>query len=243
MNMLNFRLYFNNIYFKIYESLFPDARSEREVDLLARFIPSKDSPILDFGCAWGRHLKALAKLGYTNLTGVDFSDKLIEKAKETLKVFPFVKFVVTDFVSFESDQKFGLIFHVFQSFGHEDKNYDQTTINKAASLLAEDGAYLLDLRNPLTLFKNEKFDLPGNVEVDSFYNEQQKREKFVYHFDGQEEEVEFNVYTREELEEMFKKAGLETVGVYGDFEGNSFTKDSAIINILSLFPFPCLTHP
>ena len=139
MNIKNFKYYFNKNYFRIYKGLYSDERSVKEAQLLSKFAPSKDSAILDFGCAWGRHLKALAKTGYVNLTGVDFSDKLIEMAKENLSEFPFVEFVVSDFVSFKSSQKFDFIFHLFQAFGHEDKNYDQDTLKNAARLLAGGG--------------------------------------------------------------------------------------------------------
>ena len=85
MDLQNYKNYFNSNYFRIHRSLFPENRSKKEAEFLASFIPSKDSAILDFGCAWGRHLKQLAKMGYTNLVGVDFSDKLLDLAKKNLE--------------------------------------------------------------------------------------------------------------------------------------------------------------
>lgn len=49
--------------------------------LLRKALPDdKQAPILDFGCGDGVLLSAAQKLGYRNLTGVDFSARLIERA-------------------------------------------------------------------------------------------------------------------------------------------------------------------
>ena len=42
---------------------------------------SKDAPILDVGCGYGRILQILRAAGYTRLTGFDFSEKLIERGR------------------------------------------------------------------------------------------------------------------------------------------------------------------
>lgn len=226
MNIKNFQYYFNSNYFRIYNKLFSEERSVIEAKFLTKFIPNKKSKILDFGCAWGRHLKELAKFGYLNLCGVDFSEALLEKAKENLKDFPNVEFYHSNFVSFKSSQKFDFIFHIYQSFGYEDREYDWQTINNAASLLSERGGYFLDLRNPIKLIKSEKFDFPDGVEVETYFDSIKKRERFTYKFDGEQEVVEFNVYTNEELAEMFKQAGLQVANVFGGFDGADYTDQS-----------------
>ena len=44
----------------------------------------ENSVILDFGCGYGRILKELQNKGYTNLSGIDISDKMIEIARKNL---------------------------------------------------------------------------------------------------------------------------------------------------------------
>ena len=46
-------------------------------DLLTEII-DKDGRILDYGCGYGRVMKALSQQGYTCVKGVDFSQKMIE---------------------------------------------------------------------------------------------------------------------------------------------------------------------
>lgn len=47
----------------------------------------KNSPILDLGCGYGRSLDKLVEAGYSNLFGIDYSQKMIELAKEHLPKF------------------------------------------------------------------------------------------------------------------------------------------------------------
>lgn len=49
-------------------------------ELLDKYL-DKEAHILDVGCGYGRTLDQLQKLGYTNLFGIDFSEKMIERAK------------------------------------------------------------------------------------------------------------------------------------------------------------------
>jgi ubiquinone/menaquinone biosynthesis C-methylase UbiE len=51
----------------------------------------KDARILDAGCGCGRTVNELYRSGYKNLTGIDFSEKMIECAKH---LCPFAQFYV-----------------------------------------------------------------------------------------------------------------------------------------------------
>lgn len=50
------------------------------MDVFREYVRS-DARILDFGCGYGRTLTELASEGYTHLTGIDFSQPLIERGK------------------------------------------------------------------------------------------------------------------------------------------------------------------
>ncbi len=47
---------------------------------------SKNSDVLDFGCAWGRVAFQLQKLGY-NVTGFDLNNNVIDTARESAKLY------------------------------------------------------------------------------------------------------------------------------------------------------------
>lgn len=50
------------------------------MDVFARHV-AKDAHILDFGCGYGRTLAELEQAGFTRLTGIDFSESLVERGR------------------------------------------------------------------------------------------------------------------------------------------------------------------
>lgn len=53
----------------------------------------RDAAVLDYGCGYGRTMADLARLGFTDLTGVDSSPGMIEQAREQ---HPTMRFAVLD---------------------------------------------------------------------------------------------------------------------------------------------------
>ena len=51
-----------------------------EIDLFSAHVPHS-ARILDFGCGYGRTLAQLKDAGFQNLTGIDFSESLIERGR------------------------------------------------------------------------------------------------------------------------------------------------------------------
>lgn len=52
-----------------------------KLDLFKNYVKKNDE-ILDYGCGYGRTLRVLLDNGYLHLSGVDLSEKMIERAKE-----------------------------------------------------------------------------------------------------------------------------------------------------------------
>ncbi|WP_162925315.1 class I SAM-dependent DNA methyltransferase [Aurantiacibacter odishensis] len=50
---------------------------------LARFVPDRDTPILDYGCGTGLSGQALADAGFTTIDGADLSEGMLKRARET----------------------------------------------------------------------------------------------------------------------------------------------------------------
>jgi len=211
---------FYNHFFLTYKNLLNSNRSQKEANFLKKFIKSYNSNVLDLGCGWGRHLKALARLGYNNLTGIDSSKKLLKKSRELLTNFPSVKLIESNFIGFKSNNKYDFIYQVFQSFGFETEIYDIKNLENVSKLLSAKGIYLLDLRNPIKLLNGEIFDLPPTVKIQINH----KKRKIRFECDSSTEEC--NVYSAEELNKMFRNAGLEITDTFGDFKGSKYSAKS-----------------
>src|ERR1043165_2289153 len=121
------------------------AEAEQLLDLIERTVtPPKDSVILDLACGAGRHSIALAKRGYTHITGIDLSSTLIKKAKEAAKEATVqVSFIESDMRSFLG--QYDLILNLFTSFGYfEDDKNNEALIRHVGESLCEGGHFILD---------------------------------------------------------------------------------------------------
>ena len=76
------------------------------------------------------------------LYGIDISPKTIEKAKINLKEFDNITLIGDDFLIYDFNEKFDVIYSSLTFMHIEDK---QAAINKAASLLKENGIFVLSV--------------------------------------------------------------------------------------------------
>lgn len=101
--------------------------TEQEIDYILSLINLKrDSRILDMGCGQGRHSTMLARKGYTNVIGIDFSESNIEKARLSAQENQLpVTFLPADARKFNLGCKFDCIlclYDVIGSFRQEEDN-------------------------------------------------------------------------------------------------------------------------
>jgi len=59
-----------------------------DMELFKKYV-KKDANILDYGCGYGRTANELMNNGYANLTGIDFSEGMIERAKKEKSTIEF----------------------------------------------------------------------------------------------------------------------------------------------------------
>lgn len=101
--------------------------TEQEIDyILSKINLKRDSRILDMGCGQGRHSTMLARKGYTNVIGIDFSESNIEKARLSAQENQLpVTFLPADARKFNLGCKFDCIlclYDVIGSFRQEEDN-------------------------------------------------------------------------------------------------------------------------
>jgi 2-polyprenyl-3-methyl-5-hydroxy-6-metoxy-1,4-benzoquinol methylase len=126
----------------------------------------KSKKILDIGCGTGRHSIELAKRGY-NVTGIDFSDSQLERAKELAeKVGVNVEFIKRDARELDFSNCFDLVIMIcegaFPLMETDEMNFK--ILQNAADALKNGGKIIFTTLNALyPLFHNVKDFLNSNA--------------------------------------------------------------------------------
>lgn len=101
----------------------------------------KNKSVLEIGVGTGRLAMKVAP-NCKRLVGIDISPKTIERAFENLSSYPNIALVCGDFMSFEFDEQFDIIYSSLTFMHIEDK---ASAIQKIASRLDNNGCFVLSI--------------------------------------------------------------------------------------------------
>jgi len=127
-------------------------------DIFKKYSQGPIRSILDLGCGTGRHILILRKRGY-EVTGVDFSPKLIEIAKKKIgNKKRKINFILGDIRKINIKRKFDAVISMFGVMSYQITNQDITSIfKKANNYLNKGGFFIFDCWfGPAVLFQKPK---------------------------------------------------------------------------------------
>lgn len=227
--------YFSPIYNRVYSGpLMSEANTEAEVEFLEEvFQPVLPSPIVDVGCAFGRHVKALKKKKWP-IVGLDrFRHLLADHPKRgrvlvcgDMRLFPFLPGSV------------GGMYCLFNSFGYYPHEENMASLAEWAKALKPGGRLVLQVPNRPVMAKVARDFAPSQMIQHNFTmiesygydtNEKSMTGSGVWKFNNEEQVWSFKLrmYTRAELERALGKVGIKVLSCTEDFLGNEFEeKDS-----------------
>jgi 2-polyprenyl-3-methyl-5-hydroxy-6-metoxy-1,4-benzoquinol methylase len=112
--------------------------------IVSEFNIGRDSKIADFGCGPGLYAARLAKRG-ANVTGIDFSKRSIEHAKEVaareqLKI----NYVNQNYLEFETEDQLDLVLMIMCDFCALSPKQRKGILSKFHKILKPSGSVLLD---------------------------------------------------------------------------------------------------
>ena len=187
--------------------------------------------ILDLACGKGRHSMYLNSLGY-DVTGVDLSENSIAYAKqfenETLH------FDVHDMCK-PYGKTFDAVFNLFTSFGYFENDEDNLkTIKAIKADLNEYGFGVIDFMNSNFVVDNLVDENVKTVEGIDFNLKRRLENGYIiktitFNADDQNYSFEERVkaLTLEDFSELFEKAGVYLLDVFGDYKLNAFHKNTS----------------
>jgi SAM-dependent methyltransferase len=201
------------------------------ISLMHLDTPSK---ILDCPCGWGRYSNPLAELGH-DVTGIDFTEKFIEMARKEAPEQNPPRYKVGDMRELCISGRFDAVINLLGSFGYYGEKTDSLILAGFLKALKPGGRLMIDQYNreklrdlPKTITRK----LPGGKLW--VLEQRMDSKKGVYSLtdtirDGSSvRKYEFSMrwYSVAEYQKMLAKHSVDSVELYGDFDGSSYTPSS-----------------
>ena len=191
----------------------------------------EDGTILDLACGKGRHSVYLNSLGY-NVTGVDLSENSIAHAKQYEN--DSLKFQVHD-MSKPIGSRYDAVFNLFTSFGYfEDESDNLKTIKAIQANLKPYGFGVIDFMNSEYIIDNLVPENTKTVDGIDFHLKRSYQDGYIikdisFHHDDETYNFQERVraFTLKDFENLFEKADVFLLDVFGDYNLRKFDKKSA----------------
>ena len=211
--------------------------------IVSKFKIGKDSKIADFGCGPGLYATRLAKLG-VSVTGIDFSERSIEYAKEVaIREELNIRYVNQNYLEFETEDRFDLVLMIMCDFCALSPIQRKGILNKFHKILKPRGSVLLDVYSLSAFDQREEGAAYEVNQLNSFWSPN-KYYGFLNTFKYNEEKVVLDKYTivesdrtrqvynwlqhfaPEDLEKEFVDAGFLIKELHSDVAGTPYDRES-----------------
>ncbi|MFC1766751.1 class I SAM-dependent methyltransferase [Planctomycetota bacterium] len=224
---------------------------ERSVDwIVSHFNVDHNTAIADFGCGPGLYANRLAQHGAV-VTGIDFSRNSLDYAQKVASEKGLqVDYVHTNYLDFESTDRFDLIIMIMCDFSVLSPDQRKKLLSNFHNLLKSGGAILLDVHsldyfdqreesatyelNQLHGFWSPedyygfvntfKYDVE-KVILDKYTIIEPEQQRVVYNW--------FQCYSQDSLTQVFEEQGLRIDAFYSDIAGKTFSSKSTEMAIVA----------
>ncbi|HNU70449.1 MAG TPA: class I SAM-dependent methyltransferase [Thermodesulfobacteriota bacterium] len=211
--------------------------------IASEFQIGKGATIADFGCGPGLYTERLAKRG-ANVTGIDFSKRSIEHAKESAaREHLDINYVHQNYLEFETEDRFDLILMIMCDFCALSPTQRKRILNKFHKILKPSGSVLLDVYS-LSAFEQREEAATYEVNLLNGFWSPNKYYGFLNTFKYGEEKVLLDKYTiiesertrqvynwlqcfaPEKLEREFMEEGFSIENLYSNVAGAAYDRKS-----------------
>jgi len=224
---------------------------KRSVDwIVTEFNISKGFKLVDFGCGPGLYALRLAKFG-ANVTGIDFSGRSIEYAKEiAVREQLNINYVNQNYLEFETEDQVDLVLMIMCDFCALSPMQRKGLLSKFHKIIKPSGSVLLDVYSLSAFEQREDAAIYEVNLLDGFWSPN-KYYGYLNTFKYDEEKVVLDKYTiielertrhvfnwlqyfaPEDLEREFKEVGFSVKGFYSDVAGTPYDSKSSEFAVIA----------
>lgn len=240
--------FFGQAYLDTYLEMLTPERTQKEVDLIEKALDlKKEDRILDLASGHGRHAIELARRGYRNVLGLDYTPVFIEKAKKDAEAAGVkVELALGDMRALKFENEFDAIYNYFSAMFFFSDEVNQGILDGVARALKPGGRFLWEGLNRDWIVRNyvarewwQVKDGPRVLEERRFdpHTDRLMTTRYLHYPNGREvkQEFELAVYPISMIKRMMEDAGLNLQEVKVP-EGELFPPDSQRLLILAQKP-------
>lgn len=229
------RSYFDDDFYHLHESFFPERRNRREVagiiELLALPVGAR---VLDAPCGWGRHTELLAEAGCA-ACGADLSYDLLRRAPQLSTSAGAARYAACDIRALPfRDACFDAVINVFTSLGlFLDDDDDLAALREARRVLRPGGALLLETMHRDDVIRSyaarDEWTLPDGTHVrvrrrfDAVAGVSHERLRWRRGTARGRKAHSLRLRTATEIAALLRAAGFQPVRYCGGWSGRPFT--------------------
>jgi SAM-dependent methyltransferase len=225
--------YFDDAYFQLHDSFFPEALSRSEVAAIVDLLGlHHGARILDAPCGWGRHATLFAEAGY-DAVGADLSLDLLRHATASPARYSAADIRALPF----PDATFDAVLNVFTSLGlFLDDAEDVRTLIEARRVIRPGGGFLLETMHRDEIVgvyaERDAWVLPDGTEVrvrrrfDPVTGISHERLRWRRGDERGEKRHALRLRTATEIDRLLRLAGFASIEYFGDWNGEPLRLDS-----------------
>lgn len=218
--------------------------------IATEFNIDKETKIADFGCGPGLYAERLARHG-ANVTGIDFSGRSIEYAKDVAAREQLnISYVNQNYLEFETDDRFDLVLMIMCDFCALSPTQRKGLLSKFHKILKPSGSVLLDVYSLSAFEQREEAATYEVNQLNGFWSPN-KYYGFQNTFKYDEDKVVLDKYTiiefehtrqvynwlqyfaPEDLEGEFKEASFSVKEFYSDVAGSPYDRKSSEFAVIA----------
>jgi len=208
--------YFSSLYRKLYKGpLRNELETEAEIELLGRIFRSARAPVVDLGCAYGRHLTPLLERGLP-VVGVDYSRHLFEGIPKKLAG----RLLLADMrrLPFQNASTGG-VYMMFNTFGYFGDRENGQTLREIARVLKPGAPLVFDIpanagmtqlvsETPTAFFSVEGAQIHEKWKIDQERSRLLCTGRWELGEERQSWELSLRLYSPGEIEALCREAGF-----------------------------------
>lgn len=210
-----------------------------------------DQKLLDLGCGPGLYTNRLAKQGFKNVEGVDFSTRSIDYAKtQALNLKLHVDYVCHDYLTLDFTTCFDVILLIYCDFGVLNKSERDSLLTKIYNNLKPGGKFVFDVFTP-NKYRNHVDTRTWNSHHGGFwsptphiclnsnywYSKERVHLQQTIVLDDNDDLQIYNIwdqtYSLDEISSILSGIGFKDLEFFSDVTGRAYQEETEIMTIIA----------